>query len=89
MAAGLATLSGPNLETRELSFVDTMGASGRGAYSQAASLEGGDGATATAVVRRQACSDGMSDRAYGLSAEVLIGGAESRVLLSGCCSIAP
>jgi len=89
MAEGRATLSGQDLETLELSFADSMAASGHGAFSQAAVLEGDAGATVMAVVRRQACSDGMSDRAYGLGAEALINGQAGRALLTGCCSIAP
>ena len=46
-------------------------------------------------VRRADCSDGMSDRAFGLTVDMLVtrpdaGGDDSGVgLFSGCCSIAP
>jgi uncharacterized membrane protein len=44
----------------------------------------------TATVTPQACSDGMSDRAFGLSTMVVVEeGATPPVLLNGCCSIAP
>lgn len=41
-----------------------------------------------AIVRRTSCSDGMSDRVYGLDIDVLVtrGGTD---LYSGCCRIAP
>ncbi len=39
-----------------------------------------------AIVSRTACSDGMSDRAFGLRLEVLVRD-EDPYLLSGCCSI--
>lgn len=35
------------------------------------------------------CTDGMSDRAYGLEATGAIGPAGSATLVTGCCSIAP
>jgi uncharacterized membrane protein len=47
-----------------------------------------DGATgpAVAMLRTEACSDGMSDRAFGISIELLLGlGGETRQL-SGCCT---
>lgn len=42
----------------------------------------------TVVSTPQRCSDGMSDRLFGLRAEVVIHGAAPR-LLSGCCTIQP
>lgn len=46
----------------------------------------GDGDSPVALVSRASCSDGMSDRAFGLRLEVLVEG-EDPYLLSGCCSI--
>ncbi len=43
----------------------------------------------TLVVSNQTCSDGMSDRDYGLSVDVLVEDAFDAQLYSGCCSIAP
>lgn len=43
-----------------------------------------DGARADLVLGRAECSDGMSDRLYGLTADLLFGDA----LMSGCCSVA-
>jgi len=41
----------------------------------------------TGIVAARSCSDGMSDRNFGFSVEVILGsGAQSR-LLSGCCSL--
>jgi uncharacterized membrane protein len=48
----------------------------------------GDTAKATAFLRREACSDGMSDRPFGLSLRLLIatdGG--TPVAHAGCCSL--
>ena len=42
----------------------------------------------TAVIAPAACSDGMSDRAYGLTATVILGEAPEAQQLSGCCSVA-
>ena len=41
----------------------------------------------TALIARAACSDGMSDRAYGLSATVILGAAPDARQMSGCCSL--
>jgi uncharacterized membrane protein len=45
----------------------------------------------TAVLRGAACSDGMSDTAYGISATLLMRDAkgENPVSHAGCCTIAP
>jgi len=43
----------------------------------------------TAVIVPMACSDGMSDRAYGLDASVILEGNGKPQMLTGCCSIAP
>ena len=45
-----------------------------------------DGLTLTAIP--QLCSDGMSDRLFGMRAHVVIHGDTPR-MLSGCCSIQP
>jgi uncharacterized membrane protein len=54
------------------------------------SMEGG-GMTVQAVIEGRACSDGMSDRAYGLSAILLIGNGPmgGEAPLAGCCTLAP
>lgn len=44
----------------------------------------------TMVIQPQQCSDGMSDRVYGLSAVLVFDGAsQPSRMLSGCCRIAP
>lgn len=43
----------------------------------------------TAVIRPAACGDGMSERAYGLIADVVLEEADGARLFVGCCSIAP
>ncbi|MGM0583926.1 MAG: COG3650 family protein [Pseudomonadota bacterium] len=43
----------------------------------------------TAVITPAICSDGMSDRVYGLDATLVIEDAEGPRMLTGCCSIAP
>lgn len=43
----------------------------------------------TAIIQPQICSDGMSDRKFGLSATVIMdGGNSASRMLTGCCSIA-
>jgi uncharacterized membrane protein len=47
--------------------------------------EGADG-SAVAILETEACSDGMSDREFGISVQLLLGlGSEARQL-SGCCT---
>lgn len=43
----------------------------------------------TAVMVPMACSDGMSDRSYGLDVTVILEGRGEPQMLTGCCSIAP
>jgi uncharacterized membrane protein len=48
----------------------------------------GDGGPAVALLRTETCSDGMSDREFGISVQLLLGlGVETRQL-SGCCTLA-
>lgn len=47
-----------------------------------------EAATATATITPEACSDGMSDRLFGLGVLVVLEEAGTPRLLSGCCSIA-
>lgn len=43
----------------------------------------------TAVMVPMACSDGMSDRSYGLDVTVILEGRGEPQMLTGCCSIGP
>jgi len=43
----------------------------------------------TAVLGRASCSDGMSDRAYGLGIDLLVTDEAEVRVYSGCCRIAP
>jgi uncharacterized membrane protein len=40
------------------------------------------------IVRREACSDGMSDRLYGLSLDLLVSAGGTLSQYAGCCSLA-
>ncbi len=50
-----------------------------------------DEGSAMAVIRANACSDGMSDRAYGLSVDVFSSGTTAAVAsaMRGCCTLNP
>ena len=51
-------------------------------------IAGDDAGRMTAVIQPQTCSDGMSDRAYGLTATVIFDGARQQSqMLTGCCRI--
>ncbi len=43
--------------------------------------------SATAILRRASCSDGMSDRQYGIATSLITDRGSGPVLLSGCCTI--
>ncbi|MCF8510187.1 MAG: hypothetical protein K9G43_01955 [Rhodobacteraceae bacterium] len=51
----------------------------------------GQQGTGMAVLRAEACSDGMSDRVFGLSIDLFLGFENdgNRGGLLGCCTIAP
>lgn len=40
-----------------------------------------------AVITPTQCGDGMSDRAYGMEATVILGGGEAAQMLRGCCRL--
>jgi uncharacterized membrane protein len=49
----------------------------------------GDSRRMSAVMVPMACSDGMSDRSYGLDVTVILDERGDPQMLTGCCSIAP
>ena len=61
-------------------------AAGRGPSMFAIELDSGT-STMTAFIRRGICSDGMSDRDYGLIAQFVRRANGQTVLLDGCCSL--
>tara|TARA_R110000744_G_scaffold163547_1_gene280532 strand:- start:130 stop:729 length:600 start_codon:yes stop_codon:yes gene_type:complete len=52
-------------------------------------LGNGPGGQMVATIDARACSDGMSDRAYGLSIGLVLTGNDGPRYLTGCCSLAP
>ena len=48
----------------------------------------GGGQDVMGIVTREACSDGMSERAYGFALDLLLA-TPGAVLYSGCCTISP
>ena len=62
-------------------------ASGRGTQSFGMALDSGT-STMSAFIRRGICSDGMSDRDYGLIAQFLRRSPSGTELLDGCCRLA-
>jgi len=49
----------------------------------------GLGQSSVAVISREMCSDGMSDRDFALRIDLVTSAGGQQSLLSGCCSIAP
>lgn len=81
-----ATLSMPDWTERLFGAGMVRAASGRPypfAMSGAAGTE-----TLTVVMWPRMCSDGMSDRSYGLETTVVLTG-NAPLILSGCCSLVP
>lgn len=56
---------------------------------EAFSLRLDDGRDGVAVLGLAGCSDFMSDRAYGITADLVIGTGTGATLYSGCCSLSP
>ena len=50
-------------------------------------LASGSGATMTAIVKSQSCNDGMSDREFGLSVDLIHSVGGQTAFYSGCCSL--
>jgi uncharacterized membrane protein len=46
----------------------------------------GTGGPAVAILQTEACSDGMSDREFGISVQLLLGLGGTARQLSGCCT---
>jgi uncharacterized membrane protein len=84
---GRATFSDPELyEDRPLTLDWSGAASSRLGRELGAVLSGG-GLRLQAVLQRQECSDGMSDRAYGFKADVLVQDGGRTFMLTGCCAL--
>jgi uncharacterized membrane protein len=63
--------------------------SNQGAWATTAAVRFDD-QNAMAVMHGEACSDGMSERAYGISIDLVVTEAEAgNIAWSGCCSITP
>jgi uncharacterized membrane protein len=76
----------PETESREFSIVARSGsANRRDSFHMIA--EGASG-PAISVFRTEACSDGMSDREFGISVQLLLGAGPETRHLSGCCTLA-
>lgn len=69
--------------------IDTIAETGRFRDPRRAVTASTGRRSMTATIVPMACSDGMSDRAYGLDATVLLHRGGGTEMLTGCCSIAP
>lgn len=78
----------PESETR-MALTAALGTGAPGDLRRVLVGEAEDGTRITLVVSPGACSDGMSDRAFGLRADLVRGGPGGVAYLAGCCSIAP
>ena len=83
------SLSSPEARTRMMQ-IDRVWP-GQGAQPVAALSMQGMSAGGTAVLRPALCSDGMSDRSYGIAIDLFMADDRSNqtTTYSGCCSLAP
>lgn len=81
--AGQMVLSGPDMADTPHAVQSVLGTGVFRDPMRAVLAEG-----MTLIATPQLCSDGMSDRLFGLRASVVLHGAAPR-LLDGCCSIQP
>lgn len=80
--------STPEVPETEIS-VDQVLSTGRFGDPRRSIVASGASRQMTAVMVPMACSDGMSDRAYGLDVTLIVEGRGGPQMLTGCCSIAP
>ena len=78
------TATGQRLETWS-----TLNSRDLHAFSLRITSDDGSEREGVAMLSLDSCNDGMSNREYGLRLDLLLGGADERTLLSGCCSIQP
>lgn len=69
--------------------LDVVLDSGVPGWPRRAIIARSDTRTLTATITQADCSDGMSDRSYGLETTVILQEAGEFSMLTGCCSIAP
>lgn len=69
--------------------IDAVVTTGRFRDPRRSILAEGDTRSLTALIVPVACSDGMSDRAYGLDVTIILTERDGPHMLTGCCSIAP
>lgn len=70
-----------------LTFAPTGGGTSAGMLGKSYALGKSDSTRLAAVITRVACNDGMSDRKFGLSVDLLITTETGTALYSGCCSL--
>ncbi|WP_323764284.1 COG3650 family protein [Marinovum sp.] len=84
--ADTALYSDFNNNTANLPMTDQLTAAGRAGFPVLL-RHGASNVTATAVIRAQLCSDGMSDRDYPYAAGLMIEAGKERILFDGCCRL--
>ncbi len=52
-------------------------------------LQRDDGQNATAIITRNACSDGMSEQQFGLTIDLVLSANAASAYYSGCCRLTP
>ncbi|WP_375174194.1 SH3 domain-containing protein [Pseudooceanicola sp.] len=75
------------VDQADLLFDETWSAPALGRLEPYGMTLSNDGGTAQAVIRRELCSDGMSDRIAGLTIEMILTSGRASRLVTGCCSL--
>ncbi len=86
-ADGSAAYSDPETYEKTPLTQDWSGAANARGGDELGAVLSGAGLRVQAVLQRQECSDGMSDRAYGLKADVLVQTESQSYMVTGCCAL--
>lgn len=87
LSDGKAEFARPEEETVTFGSIQTVTSANR--TDRHALFADGGSMVVTAMIGRNSCSDGMSDRAYGLGIDLLVTDKAEVHVYSGCCSVAP
>ena len=81
-----AQYSDPVTDPVTLGFQSAMAPAGRTGFPVMLTYAG-SGGSVQSIIRPLICNDGMSDREFGLSADIVLQTATGTALYSGCCAL--
>lgn len=86
--SGALVFATPDAPEQSLALATVLAPENRHAARRGLIAEAG-GVRLTATIAPATCSDGMSDRSFGLEISAILEGRGAARMLTGCCSIAP